>query len=159
MFLALLGVAAARPQLLYPNQPIITYKAAEGAIQTPFPYTFPTTYGSYPFSYNTFPYSYNHGYPLLTPTVAHPAATTDVISRPKRSADAEPEPEADPHTVYSGLTTYPIAGTTYPIAGTTTYNHPTTYPFVSTYGAFPNVPFAYNYPGVSWSYPNVVKTV
>ena len=170
VFVALLGVAAARPQFLYPASPqVITYKAAEGdqarVITTPFIYPYPTTYSTHPFNYASLPYTHPFVYPVVAnPVVANPAvtqrerrtiATKDTSAghsglrssgtgtgsfgsgstgslRSKRSADAEPELKPEPPTVYTGI----------PFTGTTAYHYPT-YPLVSTYGAFPNVPLSY----------------
>lgn len=153
MFLALLGVAAARPQWLYPiNTPLVTMKSVDDTsklvkpITYTYPTTFPATYGTnfplagYPYTY-TFPFS-----PLITSPVV---GSTE--KRTKRSAEPEPEaePEADPLTIYSSG----VIPSTIPFAGTTTYNYPTTFPIASTYSTFPytystlpyTFPFNYNY--------------
>ncbi|XP_045118849.1 uncharacterized protein LOC123508903 [Portunus trituberculatus] len=154
VFLALLGVAAARPQFLlpHPQAPVITYKAGDldddaKVITSPLAYTFPSTFPStFPLTYSHYPYTY----PFINPLVANPAIQVQAeTTRTKRDADPEPEAEAeaDPFTIYSGL---PIAGTTYP-----TYPTYSTYPTVSTYGAFP---FTYaTYP--QYPYTSVIKTV
>ncbi|XP_063840888.1 uncharacterized protein LOC135089307 [Scylla paramamosain] len=146
VFLALLAVAAARPQFMFPQAPIVTYKSVDvdnaKVITSPLTYTMPSTF---PLTYSHFPYTY----PFINPLVANPAIKVEAESkRTKRDADPEPEPEADPLTIYSGLPTLPIAGTTtYP-----------TYPTVSTYGSFPFTYATYpQWPYSQWS--SVIKTV
>merc|ERR1711980_12976 len=153
VFLALLGVAAARPQFFLPGTtPVVTYKAAEGdeakMIASPLTYTYPTTYGTFPYTYSTFPYTHPFGYPMVAPIVTNPTNVDSTNSSPrtKGSADAQPEPEADPFSVY----------TTFPFTGTTAYNFPT-YPAVSTYSTFPYN--TYPYATVGFPYTNVVRTV
>lgn len=160
MFLALLGVAAARPQFMYPlHTPLVTVKAADDAskVVTPLTYTYPTTsLGTYPLSYTGWPYTMP-SFPFSPIITTNPVAEK-TVERAKRSADPEPQPdpEADPLMLY----TSGVVPSTIPFAGTTAYNYPAAIPIASTYSTFPNFPltytnFPYTYP---FNYAKVVKT-
>merc|ERR1711931_572581 len=124
--LALVGLAAAKPQYLWYNNPLVTVKPAEeGSIPT----------------INT----YTASYPFHTPLVAaaKPAEETPAVSREKR--DAEPEPEADPQLIYNFPTTSGLLPTTYTSSGIlpTTYTIPSTYTLPTTAGFIPG-PYGYS---------------
>lgn len=174
MFLALLGVAAARPQFIYPfQQPLVTLKTTDydGKVIKPMTYTYPTTtfgnvptttfgnfpittLGNVPITYSGYPY--NWPFSPITPVITNTPVVEKKteVTRTKRAAEPEPEPEADPLTVYTTgvVPSTGVVPTTIPIAGTTTYNYPMTYPLTYSYP----YSFPYTFP---FNYAKVVKTV
>merc|ERR1712168_310647 len=141
--LALVGLAAAAPQYLWYNNPLVTVKPAEeGSIPTINTYT-----ASYPFhtplhyTYPGFPGAFPGGFPFHYPIVAaaKPAEETPAVSREKR--DAEPEPEADPQLIYNFPTTSGLLPTTYTLPTTAGFI-PGPYGYHTAYTGLNN-PFSY----------------